>query len=104
MGTIQVQNAGQLTGDEVVMAYFMPVGVKLDVHPVKSLFDFKRISDVPVGGAVDVVFSVDTKSLLLATQEGDLVSTPGVYNVVFENGAGESLKWEVGLTGKQVTV
>merc|ERR1712060_431851 len=38
-----VTNLGAFAGDEVVMAYFHPKKVGLDIHPQKALYDFQRI-------------------------------------------------------------
>ena len=33
-------------GDEVVQAYFHPLNVDVEQHPIKSMFDFSRLKDV----------------------------------------------------------
>jgi hypothetical protein len=102
--SIVVTNTGSLQGDEVVMAYFMPIDVALPLHPRKALFDFQRLHDIAPGASTTVTFAVGPDSLLLATSDGDLVRAPGKYTIVFENGGGESLAAPLQLTGKQVVV
>ena len=97
-------NHGPLTGDTVVMAYFHPLSVALPLHPVKSLFNFTRLSDMAVGTTAVARFAVNTRSLLLATADGDLVSAPGTYALTFELGSGTIMTSNLQLTGKQVIV
>merc|ERR1712166_92164 len=102
--TIIVQNTGKLTGDEVVMAYFSPVDVDIDVHPIKSLFDFIRVHDLADGASESVKFTVTPQALALATEEGDLMVLPGGYMLYFENGAGEAVSVPLTVTGKPALV
>lgn len=98
---IKVTNAGSMKGDEVVMAYFHPKEVDLKQFPQKSLFDFQRVSDLEPGSSVVVSFALSAESLVLATQDGDLVRAPGKYVLSFENGAGEVLTADLELSGEQ---
>eukprot|EP00729_Bicosta_minor_P010096 gene10096-29206_t len=77
-----------MAGDEVVMAYLAPQ------HPLKSLFDFVRVDNVGAGASTDVTFTVNRDSLLLVSQAGDRVSTPGTFTLSFENGAGQAVTAE----------
>jgi beta-D-xylosidase 4 len=101
---IDVTNTGNLAGDEVVMAYFLPVKVALEMHPVKAMFDFVRVSDLAAGASTRVIFSVGADSILLATAAGDIVRAPGNYTLAFENGAGQVLHAKFELVGEQVVV
>jgi beta-glucosidase-like glycosyl hydrolase len=101
---LTVTNRGPLVGDAVVMAYFHPMDVPLPLHPVVSLFNFTRLSDLAVGAAASASFAINTRALLLATADGDLVSAPGAYKLTFEDGAGAVLTVPLQLTGEQVTV
>ena len=78
--------------------------VNLTLHPVKSLFDFARVSDVAPGDTRIVAFEVAPTDLALATQDGDLMIHPGDYMLAFENGAGEVLLQAVKLTGDPMLV
>ena len=118
--TVIVQNTGKLAGDEVVMAYFSPVKVcrtllsctlvncvwqvEIDVHPIKSLFDFTRVRDLADGASESVKFTVTPQALALATEEGDLMVLPGGYVLYFENGAGEVVSVPLTVTGKPTLV
>merc|ERR1712228_809494 len=101
---VKVSNVGPLVGDEVIMAYFKPIRVDLLQYPEKSLFDFKRVSNLAPGADEVVTFSLGADSIVLATDDGDLVSEPGDYVLSFENGAGEVLETQLRLAGPRVVV
>ena len=65
--SVTVQNTGLLVGDEVVMAYFNPVNVSLKVYPVKSLFDFSRVSDLQPNATEVVRFRFNAPSPTLTS-------------------------------------
>eukprot|EP00729_Bicosta_minor_P010097 gene10097-29207_t len=69
-------------------------------HPLKSLFDFVRVDNVGAGASTDVTFTVNRDSLLLVSQAGDRVSTPGTFTLSFENGAGQAVTAELQAAGK----
>ena len=98
------ETSGGMTGDEVVMAYMEPQGISLATHPVKSLFDFTRVKDLQPGHSAQVSFSFTSKNFLIPNDAGDLVSSPGLYTLAFENGAGERLEAQLRLTGQEVVV
>ena len=107
--TIDVNNVGAVTGDAVVMAYMIPSKVSLKQYPVKSLFDFARLDNVGASTtnaatSSQVTFTVNRDSLLLVSQAGDKVSTPGVYTLSFEDGAGQALAATVTIVGKETVV
>jgi hypothetical protein len=101
---IKVSNQGKLVGDEVVQAYFHPLKVAVAQHPIKSMFDFRRLRDVNAGDSALATFAASPTSLLLATQTGDMVQEPGDYLLTFENGAGSVLSTKIQLTGSRVVV
>ena len=87
------------------MTHHTDVGtVDLKQHPLKSLFDFVRVDNVGAGASTDVTFTVNRDSLLLVSQAGDRVSTPGTFTLSFENGAGQAVTAEVRVVGKEVVV
>ena len=102
--TITVENVGAVTGDAVVMAYVVPFNVGLKQYPLKSLFDFGRLDDISPAARSTVSFTVNREALLLVSQTGDKVSTPGEYTLSFEDGAGQVLTAAVTITGKEVVV
>ena len=102
--SLGVANAGGITGDEVVMAYVMPLNISLSTHPVKSLFDFARVKDITPGDTTQVTFEFTAKAFAIPNQAGDIISSPGHYLISVENGAGEKLHTELHLTGDEVTL
>lgn len=107
--TIDVNNVGAVTGDAVVMAYMIPSKVSLKQYPVKSLFDFARLNNVGASTtntatSSQVTFTVNRDSLLLVSQAGDKVSTPGIYTLSFEDGAGQVLAATLTIVGKETVV
>jgi beta-glucosidase-like glycosyl hydrolase len=103
--TIAVRNTGDLQGDEVVQAYFIPTSVPgLKQHPQKALFGFQRLTDVQPGKTATATFTVRPDSLLLATEEGDRVREPGSFTLSFEDGSGEVLTAKLEISGVRVVV
>ena len=103
---VAVRNTGAVTGDEVVQAYFRPVNATVSPAvplPRKQLFNFTRLRDIKPGSTAHTGFAINARSLLLANADGDLVSAPGTYELLFENGAGESLTLPLQLRGAQKT-
>jgi hypothetical protein len=106
MFEVRVQNIGKLKGDEVVQVYLLPQKVPLlkGRHPSKTLIGFVRVRDIAVGATVDAVFDITRELLLLATEDGDLASVPGDYELRVENGAGAVLSRPLTITGKALVV
>lgn len=102
---IGVQNIGAIPGDEVVQAFSRPIEVPtLATVPIKSLFHFVRVHDIEQEDTATVRFDINCEQLVLVTQEGDRVVEPGLYDVSFENGAGEILLIHIELMGGRVVV
>lgn len=103
---VHVQNIGQFPADEVVQAYFEPVHVILtrpSPLPQRQLFDFLRVNLAP-GESREVKFTVSSSSLLLADANGDLISAPGVYNIIFTNGVDQSIVKSLRIHGDEKIV
>ena len=82
-----------LKGDEIVQVYVLPKDVPtLTTFPLKSLINFQRIKNIEQGTTRTVEFKINIKDLLMTTKEGDRVSEPGKYDVVFETGTGVEKK------------
>ena len=101
-----VKNTGGTPGDEVLQAYFLPrstpsqPGSKL----LKQLFAYTRVH-LDAGGSQDVHFSVDSSTFRMTDKlTGNLVSTPGVFDLLFTNGVDVAMGARVTLTGEQVTL
>ena len=54
---------------------------------ILSLAGFQRLADIQAGQTATATFSVGVDSILLATQEGDLVREPGSFTLSFEDGS-----------------
>ena len=87
---VRVQNIGKLKGDEVVQVYLLPHKVPpfKGRHPSKTLIGFLRVRDIAVGATADAVFDITGELLLLATEDGDLASVPGLRAESGERGGG----------------
>jgi len=89
--TVAVTNGGPVAGDCVVLAYLVPQAMPTQKSSklLQLLFDFGRVSDVPVGATRKLTFSVSADALKLADlASGDLVSAPGTYELRFDGGSG----------------
>ena len=89
----------------MVQAYFVPTSVPgLKQFPQRALFGFQRLADVQPGQTATATFTVGADSILLATQEGDLVREPGSFTLSFEDGAGSVLTAKLEIGGARVVV
>lgn len=104
--TVRVANTGAAPGDEVVQAYFQPRSTPAQPASKlkQQLFDYARVHLAP-GGTADVSFVVNSATLRLVDRaSGNLVSSPGEFNVVFTNGNGAQVGGAVTVSGAEVTV
>jgi beta-D-xylosidase 4 len=104
--TVLVTNTGEVAGDEVVQAYFLPQSVPQQPKSrlLKQLFGYQRLHLDPGQGAT-VSFLVNSETLRLVDREsGDAVSTPGSFDVLFTNGVDQALHNPVTVQGPQVVV
>jgi len=92
--TVQVQNVGNVSGDEVVQAYWSPQKDVVLQHPTalprKQLFGFERITLHP-GEAQTMQLTVLCEHVGITDALGNLVSAPGTYELRFTNGVVPSL-------------
>ena len=72
--------------------------------PVSFPAGFQRLADVEPGQTTTATFLVGVDSILLATQEGDLVQEPGSFTLSFEDGAGAVLTTQLEIDGPRVVV
>jgi hypothetical protein len=86
--TVDVHNVGNRDGDEVVLAYFVPLDVP-QTEPAsklrKQLFGFERVA-VKAGHTASVTFAVDQKTLQLADNFGTAKTFSGRYIIEMSNG------------------
>ena len=104
--TVDVENTGGRTGDEVVQAYFLPVATPAQPKSrlLKQLFDYKRVHLAP-GEKATLTFAVTSETLRLADRDtGDLVSTPGAFDVLLTNGVDLNIHNAVTVSGAEVKV
>lgn len=96
--SVVVSNDGDVSGDEVVFAFFRPVSTGATGPAIllnDQLFDYKRVSLEPTE-STRVDFTVD--------ESGNLVSYPGSYEIIVSNGASEHLTFSVAVDGKKKVV
>jgi len=83
-----------------VLAFFKPqasVGVPL----IKQLFGFKRVHLEPKE-SVKLSFTMNTKTLSMGDERGNIVSIPGAYVLEFTNGVEERLETKVDVVGSKI--
>ena len=100
---ITVKNLGAMAADEVVQAYFVPVNLTVRNPaplPSKQLFDFMRVN-LGKGQSTSVTFTVPSASLAVSDAEGNLVSAPGAYKLLFTNGVDQSVEQQLIITGTE---
>jgi hypothetical protein len=103
--TLLLKNSGSRAGDSVILAYFRAVRSDAEwmvrrgstdargntlLAPLKQLYNFTRVKDLAAGASSSVEFVVTPDSLgEVDEQNGDRVSEPGSYELMFEGGGGE---------------
>jgi beta-D-xylosidase 4 len=104
--SVTVTNVGATAGDEVIQAYYLPVATP--AQPAsrlrKQLFEYKRLHLAP-GQSAEVVFTLDSATLRLSDKaSGNLVSTPGQFDLLFTNGVQLAVGASVSVAGAEVVV
>ena len=104
--TLTVTNTGAVTGDEVIQAYFLPTATP--AQPAsrlrKQLFEYRRVH-LSAGGSAQVSFDVSSATLRMSDRAtGNLVSTPGTFDLLFTNGVDLQVGARVTVTGEEVVV
>lgn len=104
---VVVRNTGTVDSDVVVTAMWSPDGPLAVRTPVRrQLFDYTRVR-VAKGVSLEVSFTISTLSLVFAAPNGDLVSSPGAFKLVFDDGSGEAsgtVGAVVNITGQEAVV
>lgn len=77
--SVQVENTGEIAGDEVVQLYIKDLEASVPV-PLQSLQGLKRIHLAP-GESKLVEFTLSPEQMSLVTEEGKYVLEPGVFVV-----------------------
>jgi hypothetical protein len=86
--TVSVTNTGGSEGDEVILAYFVPLDIPRSEPASKlreQLFWFERIQLLP-GSSNSLTFHINSKTLQLADDSGTPMTFPGRYNIQVTNG------------------
>jgi len=104
---VEVTNTGKVPGDTVVLAFFHPkaVGDAASLSPVlKQLFGFERVHLMP-GESTLVTIKVTPETMQMTRKAtGDVVVSPGLYQLEFSDGVSLGFKREVRLTGETALV
>ena len=104
--SVNVTNTGAVAGDEVVFLFSQPTSTPSQPASrlLRKLLDFERVHLLPGQWQV-VTFDVSSASLRLVDRAtGDLVSTPGAFDLVLTNGVAEAARHRVVVAGAEVVV
>jgi beta-D-xylosidase 4 len=104
--SLTLKNTGTVAGDDVLQAYFLPRSTPSQPASKlrRQLFGYQRVHLGPAESAT-VTFKVDTSTLRLSDRAtGNLVSTPGQFDLLFTNGADLQVGASVAVTGTEVLV
>jgi beta-glucosidase len=104
--SVNVTNTGAVAGDEVVFLFSQPTSTPSQPASrlLRKLLDFERVHLLPGQWQV-VTFDVSSASLRLVDRAtGDLVSTPGTFDLVLTNGVAEAARHRVVVAGAEVVV
>ena len=77
--SVEVQNSGPLTGDEVVELYLTNQSAKVPV-PIRSLAGLKRLTLKP-GQKQTVTFDITPEQMIVVLDDGKRVVEPGTFSV-----------------------
>ena len=103
---VNVTNTGAVAGDEVVMLFFEPSATPAQPRSrlLRQLVDYRRVHLLP-GESQVVAFAASSRSLRMADRAtGDIVSTPGDFDLVVTNGVTEFARRRVVVEGDEVVV
>lgn len=88
--SVEVQNIGEMAGDEVVQMYIQDI-VASCVRPVKELKGFKKIFLKP-NEKKEVVFNISEELLSFYNLKNELITEPGDFNVFVGSSSVKNLK------------
>lgn len=78
--SVDVQNIGPVSGDEVAQLYIRRVSPSRTVHPIRRLIGFERLHDLAPGESRPVEFTVNPGDLEIYIEaEGRKILEPGDY-------------------------
>ena len=80
--TVNVENTGKVTGDEVAQLYIKRISPSGTVHPLRRLIGFERLHDIEPGECREAGFIVNPCDLEIYIEtEKRKVVEPGTYLV-----------------------
>jgi len=80
--TVIVHNNGKRTGDVVVLAFVVPPNAGKDGVPLKSLYGFIRLHDMPPNSEKTVSFPITAHDLSMVDSNGKRTVVPGVWTAM----------------------
>jgi hypothetical protein len=94
-----LRNTGSILGDEVLMLFQVPRGVRRPAHetvrlPHRALRDFDRVTLAP-GATASVSFRVNASQLCLVDSQGNCYLYAGTHELRVDRGVGASLSLQV---------
>mmetsp|Transcript_8016 Transcript_8016/g.8854 ORF Transcript_8016/g.8854 Transcript_8016/m.8854 type:complete len:761 (+) Transcript_8016:22-2304(+) len=95
---VKVTNTGKREGDEVVQAYYYPKGTSTADPLIKQLFGFQRVH-LGAGDSTTVKFTMKDTTLRVGDEKGNIVSSPGEYQIEFTNGVDQTIHSVVTVKG-----
>lgn len=100
--TVNVENTGPLIGDIVITAYlkFKVVPTQAKSKMKKQMFDFVRLNEVAPGASEQATFDITPGRLAVSdVRNGNIIAAAGTYELIFEDGSGNSHQVQVTMTG-----
>ena len=78
--SVNIQNTGDVPGDEVVQLYIRRISPSQTVHPIRRLIGFERLHDISPGESRSAKFTVNACDLeIYIEEEGRKLVEPGEY-------------------------
>ncbi|GMF37036.1 unnamed protein product [Phytophthora fragariaefolia] len=104
--SVELQNVGSVSGDEVLFAYFRPITTNASGPATllnKQLFDYRRVALKP-SQSIHVTLEVQRSTLALVDEEGNLASIPGSYEIIITNGVHEQQTFRLDVVGEKAVL
>eukprot|EP00300_Choanocystis_sp_HF-7_P015483 c19077_g1_i2.p1 GENE.c19077_g1_i2~~c19077_g1_i2.p1 ORF type:complete len:280 (+),score=64.87 c19077_g1_i2:440-1279(+) len=103
---VTVRNVGQRTGDEVVFVFVKPINLPQQPKSklIQKLVEYKRVH-LLAGASVTIPLALPLSIFnLVDVDTGDIVATPGVFDLVLTNGVDQRILTHFSISGNQVVV
>ena len=105
--TLAVTNHGPMVGDCVVLVFMRPKSMPRQTGSrlIQKLIGFERIPDLAPGLDARVSFTLSAETIAIADMKtGDLVQTPGSFELAFSDGSGDEVVVTLRVIGGQYIV